>query len=193
VDMNATPAALNGANNAVLTPGVAAPTLPSTNLHLKEKATVKKSRTITSNAARTPKPENPATAKSAGKSSRLQIRATRKGSQESWTVAASMRPPTKGCRQTSFRVRVSDVGFRVCLVYYDDLGKRREPYLCYLSAKEWQQAKRGTLAGFARLMTDKLAERAAKEGANSEKLSELSNRVKAFLEFGNLIWPTLAP
>jgi len=51
-------------------------------------------------------------------------------------MATTTKPLTKGSRQTSFRVRVSDVGFRVCLVYYDDLGKRREPYLCYLNARE---------------------------------------------------------
>src|SRR5262249_818398 len=103
-----------------------------------------------------------------------------KGSQESWTVATSTKPPTKGSRQTSFRVRVSDVGYRVCLVYYDDLSKRREPYLCYLSAKEWQKAKRSTLVSFAQIISDKLAERAAKENANGEKLGELSHRVNSF-------------
>jgi len=78
-------------------------------------------------------------------SARLQIKTNGKGKQESWTVTTSTKPATKGSRQTTFRVRLSDVGFRVCLVYYDEEGKRREPYLCYLSAKEWQQEKRGTL------------------------------------------------
>jgi hypothetical protein len=76
---------------------------------------------------------------------------------------------------------VSDVGFRVCLVYYDDLGKRRERYLCYLNAVEWQQTKRGTLASFAQLMISKLRARASKEGANSDRLNELSRRIKALL------------
>lgn len=144
---------------------------------------VKKPRTITrnGNTAKSSKLKNPATAKSAGKSSRLQIRATRKGSQESWTVATTTKPPTKGGRQTSFRVRVSDVGYRVCLVYYDDFGKRREPYLCYLSAKEWQQGKRGTLAAFAQLVCGKLMERTGKEGADNNKLGDLLLRVKMFL------------
>jgi hypothetical protein len=178
--MIASPAALNVANNPALTPSAAVPFLPSTNPRFERKATVKKPRTVTSNAANPSKPKNPAKAKSAGKSSRLQIRATRKGSQESWTVATSTRPPTKVSRQTSFRVRVSDVGYRVCLVYYDDLGKRRERYLCYLNAKEWQQARRETLASFAHLVTDKLTERAAKEGADNNKLDDLILRVKTF-------------
>lgn len=115
------------------------------------------------------------------KTARLQIRATGKGKQESWTVTTTTKPVTKGSRQTSFRVRVSDVGYRVCLVYYDDQGQRREPYLCYLSAKEWQEAKRGTLAAFAQLVAAKLTERAAKEDADSEKLNALLRRVQPFL------------
>ncbi len=115
-------------------------------------------------------------------STRLQVKATRKGRQESWTVATTTKPPTKGSRQTAFRVRVSDVGYRVCLVYYDDENKRREPYLCYLNANEWKQAKRGSLSDFAKLVINKLTERAAKEGADGEKLSDLARRVKAHRE-----------
>ncbi|MGH9841078.1 MAG: hypothetical protein ACREEM_20165 [Blastocatellia bacterium] len=111
----------------------------------------------------------------------MQIKAKGKGKQESWTVTTTTKPLTKGSKQTSFRVRVSDVGFRVCLVYYDNQGKRREPYLCYMSAKEWQHARRGSLGNFARLVADKLTERAAKEDADIEKLGEHSHRVKAFL------------
>lgn len=114
-------------------------------------------------------------------SARLQIKSSGKGKQESWTVKTTTKPSTKGSKQTSFRVRISDVGFRVCLVYYDDEGKRRELYLCYLNAKEWQQVKRGTLADFAQLVADKLKERAAKEGADADKLNELVRRVENFI------------
>jgi len=127
-----------------------------------------------------PRPTNQAARlNSSAASARLQIKANSKGKQESWTVTTSTKPATKGSRQTSFRVRLSDVGFRVCLVYYDDQGKRREPYLCYLSAKEWQQAKRGSLANFAQIVTDKLAERATKDNADGEKLNELLGRVRS--------------
>ena len=181
--MTATPAALNVANNPALNTDTAELIAQSPTSNSEQKVTVKKPRTITRNGddAKAPNPKHPATAKSARKPSRLQIRATQKGSQESWTVATTTKPLTKGSRQTSFRVRVSDVGFRVCLVYYDDHGKRREPYLCYLNAREWQQAKRGSLANFAKHVADKLAERAAKEDADTEKLTELSRRVIAFL------------
>lgn len=114
-------------------------------------------------------------------SARLQIKSSGKGKQESWTVKTTTKPSTKGSKQTSFRVRVSDVGFRVCLVYYDDEGTRRERYLCYLSASEWSHAKKGSLANFAQIVASKLTERATKEDADGEKLDELSRRIKTFL------------
>ncbi|HMV46601.1 MAG TPA: hypothetical protein PKD31_02435 [Blastocatellia bacterium] len=113
-------------------------------------------------------------------SARLQIKTSGKGKQESWTVTTTTKPLTKGSKQPSFRVRVSDVGFRVCLVFYDDEGLRRERYLCYLSATEWKNVKRGSLANFTKVIADKLTERAAKEDADGEKLDELLSRVKAF-------------
>lgn len=115
--------------------------------------------------------------KSPSTSARLQIKQSGKGKQESWTVTTTTKPATKGSKQTSFRVRVSDVGFRVCLVFYDDEGTRRERYLCYLSASEWKEAKRDSLATFVKIIITKLIERAAKEGADSEKLDELSHRI----------------
>ena len=113
-------------------------------------------------------------------SARLQIKSSGKGKQESWTVKTTTKPSTKGSKQTSFRVRVSDVGFRVCLVYYDEESVRRERYLCYINANEWKQAKRGSLADFARIVAGKLIERAAKESADGDKLNELSSRISAF-------------
>ncbi|MBL8191841.1 MAG: hypothetical protein JNK38_27765 [Acidobacteria bacterium] len=112
-------------------------------------------------------------------SARLQIKSSGKGKQESWTVKTTTKPSTKGSNQTSFRVRVSDVGFRVCLVYYDDEGKRRERYLCYLSATEWKQSKRDNLAMFVKRIAEKLADRTTKENADSEKLIALIHRINA--------------
>lgn len=185
--MNATPAAPIVANAPALNPGMAVPTAapiaPSPAPSPERKAGAKKPRTTTRNGkdTKSSKPKSQAIAKGAGKSSRLRIRATRKSSQESWTVATSTKLPTKGSKQISFRVRVSDVGYRVCLVYYDEQGKRREPYLCYLSANEWKQAKRSSLPDFAKLVTNKLTERAAKEGADNGRLDELKRRVSVFL------------
>lgn len=183
MDLNAKPAAPTSANNLAQNPATTAPIAPSPTPTSTQKAETKTPKTISRNSkdVTQSKQKGKAKLKSAGQSSRLQIRATRKGSQESWTVTTSAKPATKGSKQTSFRVRVSDVGYRVCLVYYDDLGKRREPYLCYLNAKEWRQAKRGSLVYFAKLVADKLAERAEKENADSEKLGELSRKVGHFL------------
>lgn len=128
------------------------------------------------------KPDNQsARLNSSQASARLQIKTSGKGKQESWTVKTTAKPSTKGSKQTSFRVRLSDVGFRVCLVYYDGEETRRERYLCYLSASEWKEAKRGNLSSFVQIVTDKLTERATKEDANGEKIDELSRRVRAFL------------
>lgn len=132
--------------------------------------------------AKETKPDNRAAQlKSSTASARLQIKANGKGKQESWTVKTTTKPSTKGSKHTSFRVRVSDVGFRVCLVYYDDLGKRREPYLCYLSSREWQKAKLGSLANFATLVSNKLTERAAREEGNTEKFEKLSGKIRLLL------------
>ena len=114
-------------------------------------------------------------------SARLQIKQSGKGKQESWTVKTTTKPLTKGSKQTSFRVRVSDVGFRVCLVYYDNDGFRRERYLCYLSASEWKLAKRGSLADFVRIVADKLVERSKKEDADGQKLEKLVNLIEAII------------
>ena len=96
-------------------------------------------------------------------------------------MTTTAKPLTKGSKQTSFRIRVSDVGFRVCLVFYDDEDKRRERYLCYLSATEWKEVKRGSLSSFVQVVFEKLLERMTKEGADCEKLDELSERIKTFL------------
>lgn len=141
------------------------------------------------NVVKTPKPAKPrqsrpkdqfARVNSSRASARLQIKSNGKGKQESWTVTTTTRSLTKGSKQTSFRVRVSDVGFRVCLVFYDEEGARRERYLCYLSAAEWKEAKRGSPANFVKVITDKLVERASKQDADKEKLNEFVIKIKAF-------------
>lgn len=125
------------------------------------------------------KPDNRAARlNSSQASTRLQIKQSGKSKQESWTVKTTTKPSTKGSKQTSFRVRVSDVGFRVCLVYYDSEGMRRERYLCYLSATEWKVAKRGSFTEFTKLITDKLSERSVKENADGEKLDDLIRRIQ---------------
>jgi hypothetical protein len=78
----------------------------------------------------------------------------------------------------SFRVRLADSGFRVNLRFYDEQGSEREPYCCYLSAKEWRAAKRQTLANFAALVVGKVEARKATEGNDAAKLDGLIARIQ---------------
>ncbi len=111
------------------------------------------------------KPTNAAT-----KPHKLEIRESRRNGQESWTVKAGSR--------MSFRVRLADSGFRVNLRFYDGQGSEREPYCCYLSAKEWRAAKRQTLANFAALVVGKIEARKTTEGNDAAKLDALIARIQ---------------
>lgn len=97
-----------------------------------------------------------------------------------WTVKADEDARRRGKTEAYFRVRVVDSGYRVGLVYRDESGARREPYLCYLSAKEWKSAKQSSPSAFARLVSEKIEQRKAGEGADTGKLDELLRRVRTF-------------
>ena len=109
-------------------------------------------------------------ANAASKAQKLEIKESRRNGQESWTVKAGSR--------MSFRVRLADSGFRVNLRFYDEQGSEREPYCCYLSAKEWRAAKRQTLANFAALVVGKVEQRKATEGNDAAKLDALIDRIQ---------------
>jgi len=55
-----------------------------------------------------------------------------------------------------------------------------ERYVCYLSAVEWQTAKKGSAASFARMIAAKLDAR-RDAGEDPVKLVGLQDRVKAFV------------
>ena len=110
-------------------------------------------------------------AKSATKAQKLEIRESKKNGQESWTV--------KTGRKASFRVRLADAGFRVNFRFHDEAGNDRELYCCYLSATEWKQAKRQTLANFAAKIVAKLNARKASESADAAKLDALIERIQS--------------
>jgi hypothetical protein len=78
----------------------------------------------------------------------------------------------------SFRVRLADSGYRVNLRFYDEQGSEREPYCCYLSAKEWREAKRQTLANFAAQIVGKIEARKASESGDAAKLDALIARLQ---------------
>ncbi|MDQ3012271.1 MAG: hypothetical protein M3X11_16375 [Acidobacteriota bacterium] len=124
------------------------------------------------NAQSRASPKKVTTTKNAAtKAQKLEVRESHRKGQESWTVKAG--------RRMSFRVRVADSGFRVNLRFYDEQGSEREPYCCYLSAKEWRAAKRQTLADFAAQIVGKIEQRKANESADAYKLDVLIARIQS--------------
>jgi hypothetical protein len=95
---------------------------------------------------------------------------------KSWRFFPDNQPRRKGQNRTYFRVRVADAGFRVGLVY-SEAGQRREPYVCYLSAQEWQRAQAGTFAAFVQLMQAKIEERRGSGETDAAKLDALAARL----------------
>ncbi len=75
-------------------------------------------------------------------------------------------------------VRLADAGFRVNFRFYDEAGKEREPYCCYLSATESREAKRRMLADLAGQVAGKVEGRKASESADVAKLDGLIARIQ---------------
>jgi hypothetical protein len=102
--------------------------------------------------------------------SRLSVAETTYKGAKAWRVSLGKR----GKNLLSFRVRPSSSGFFVSW-----RSGNSERYVCYLSAAEWQTAKKGSPASFARLITAKLDARIA-TGENLERLVGLTDAVRAF-------------
>ena len=90
-----------------------------------------------------------------------------------------MKTGKRGEKKDDFRARLADSGFRVVLSFYDANGDRRERYCCYLSAQEWKQAKRRSLADFARLMAGKVENRYAAGDLDATRYQEIAPRLNA--------------
>jgi hypothetical protein len=104
---------------------------------------------------------------------------------KSWTFFPENQPRRKGQSRSYFRVRVADAGFRVGLVYSDG-GQRHEPYVCYLSAKEWQHAQAATFGAFVRLLQTKIEERRGSGDTDTNKLIALAARLASVIQQGGL-------
>jgi hypothetical protein len=87
---------------------------------------------------------------------------------KSWTIRTS--------RQSgeAVRVRRSDAGFAVSLRFRDGSDELREPYLCYLTASEWSEARQGSIEQMARLVSEKMRRR-----KEAPELTELISRLEA--------------
>jgi hypothetical protein len=102
------------------------------------------------------------------KAGKLKLAESRAGARKSWTI------PT--CRESgeALRVRRSDAGFAVSLRFRDQSDELREPYLCYLTASEWGEARRGSVGQMARLVSEKMRRR-----KDAPLLAELIRRLEA--------------
>ena len=112
-----------------------------------------------------------------GKPEKLHVVKSREKGQEAWTVRAGKR----GEQKPSFLIRFADPGHRVMFRFYDQTGKRRERYCCYLSAKEWREAQRKSLADFARLIGGKVEALYASGDLDADRYREISPRLNALL------------
>jgi hypothetical protein len=101
---------------------------------------------------------------------RLAVAETMYKGKKAWRVSLGKR----GKNLLSFRVRPSGAGFFVAW-----RSGSSERYVCYLSADEWRAAKRGSPAGFARLIVAKLDAR-REVGETLDKIASLYDLVSAF-------------
>jgi hypothetical protein len=89
------------------------------------------------------------------------------GVRKSWTI-----PTAPGGE--ALRIRRSDAGFVVSLRFRDQSDVLREPYLCYLTAAEWNAAKHSNLSQLVRQISEKMRRRRAAAG-----LVELIGRLES--------------
>jgi hypothetical protein len=112
------------------------------------------------------KSANPATpGTGAGK---LKLSESGSRAQKSWTIRRSRES------REALRVRRSDAGFAVTLRFRDRSDELREPYLCYLTASEWGEARQGSISQIVRLVSEKMRRR-----KDAPELAELINRLEA--------------
>jgi hypothetical protein len=87
------------------------------------------------------------------KAGKLRLAESGGGARKSWTI------PTGRESGEALRVRRSDAGYAVSLRFRDQGEEWREPYLCYLTAAEWSEAKQGSLDQIVRRISEKMKRR----------------------------------
>jgi hypothetical protein len=87
------------------------------------------------------------------KAGKLRLAESGGGARKSWTI------PTGRESGEALRVRRSDAGYAVSLRFRDGRDELREPYLCYLTASEWSEAKQGSLDQMVRRIGKKMRRR----------------------------------
>jgi hypothetical protein len=101
------------------------------------------------------------------KAGKLRLAESGAGARKSWTI------PTGRESGEALRVRRSDAGYAVSLRFRDRGDELREPYLCYLTAAEWSEAKQGSLDQMVRRISEKMKRRKEAPG-----LAELISRLE---------------
>lgn len=102
------------------------------------------------------------------KAGKLKLSESGATGRKSWTI------PTFGRSGEALRVRRSDAGYAVSLRFRDGSDELREPYLCYLTAREWGEARQGSLAQMVGLIGEKMRRR-----KDAPLLAELISRLEA--------------
>jgi hypothetical protein len=99
---------------------------------------------------------------------KLKLSQSVSGARKSWTIRTGLESGE------ALRVRRSDAGYAVSLRYRDQSDELREPYLCYLTAQEWGEARQGSLDRIVGLVGEKMRRR-----KDAPLLAELISRVEA--------------
>ena len=102
------------------------------------------------------------------KAGKLKLSESGAGRRKSWTI------PTGRLSGEALRVRRSDTGFAVTLRYRDQSDELREPYLCYLTASEWGEARQWNINQIVGFLGEKMRRRKDAKG-----LAELISRLEA--------------
>ncbi len=102
------------------------------------------------------------------KAGKLKLAESRAGARKSWTIRTSLESGE------AIRVRRSDAGYAVTLRFRDGSKELREPYLCYLTASEWSEARQGSIEQMTRLVSEKMRRR-----KDAPLLAELISRLEA--------------
>ncbi len=102
------------------------------------------------------------------RSGELKLSESGAGARKSWTIRTSRESGE------ALRVRRSDAGYAVSLRFRDQSDEMREPYLCYLTASEWGEAKQGSVNQIVRLVGEKMRRR-----KDAPLLAELISRLEA--------------
>lgn len=177
--MIAMPTARVQANTSAPTPGAVTQIASASESSSVRKSAFKSApRTVAKSSVLGNSPKSRASrAKAAAKADKLPVTKTQQADQECWTVKTGKR----GEKKDDFRIRLADSGFRVVLRFHDENDARRERYCCYLSAKEWRDVRRKSLAAFVQIVAAKVEARRSAGDLDAHRYQEIVPRLNALI------------